>query len=113
MIKKIICDKRFIWNPSNCECECDKLCDVGEYLHYPNFKCRKRLIDKLVEECSENIDENKLISVTLNDCKNVCGSRAIYIVSLVILFIINLSINCAFAYFYITNVNTNTEIVIY
>ena len=29
-----MCDKGFIWNPSNCECECDKACDVGEYLDY-------------------------------------------------------------------------------
>ena len=64
------CDKEFIWNPSNCECECDKLCDVGEYLDYKNCKCRKRLIDKLVEECSENIDGNKMIyNSTLNDYK--------------------------------------------
>ena len=56
-----MCDKGFIWNPSNCECDCDKLCDVGEYLHYKNWKCRKRLIDKLVEECSENIDGNKML----------------------------------------------------
>ena len=76
---KGIWDKIFIWNPSNCECECDKLCDAGEYLHDANCKCRKRLIDKLVEECSENIDENKLhsnelIRVTSNGYKNVCGS---------------------------------------
>ena len=24
-----VCDKGFIWNPSNCEC--DKLCDAGDY----------------------------------------------------------------------------------
>ena len=76
---KIICDEEFIWNHSNCECEYDKSCDVGEYLDYENSKCRKRLFDKLVEECSENIDENKLVSVTLNDYKNVCGSCTIYI----------------------------------
>ena len=23
------CDKGFIWNPSNCEYECEKLCDIG------------------------------------------------------------------------------------
>ena len=28
LIDKGICDKGFIWNPSNCEC--DKSCDVGE-----------------------------------------------------------------------------------
>ena len=30
MIDKGVCDKGFIWNPSNCEYECDKSCDVGE-----------------------------------------------------------------------------------
>ena len=48
LIKKGICDKGFSWNPSNCECECDKSSDVVEYLDYVNCKCRKRLIDKLV-----------------------------------------------------------------
>ena len=28
LIEKGICDKGFIWNPSNCECECDESCDV-------------------------------------------------------------------------------------
>ena len=57
---KCVCDKTYAQNPSNCECECDKSCDVGEYLDYESCKCRKRLIDKLVEECNENIDEAKL-----------------------------------------------------
>ena len=35
------------------ECEYDKLCDIGEYLDYENGKCRKKLVDKLVEECTE------------------------------------------------------------
>ena len=34
LIDKGICDKGFIWNPSNCKCECDKSCDIGEYLDY-------------------------------------------------------------------------------
>ena len=52
LIDKEMCDKGFIWKPSNCECECDKSC----YLDYKNCKCRKRITDKLVEECSENAD---------------------------------------------------------
>ena len=32
IIDKGVCGKGFIWNPSNCECEFDKKCDVGEYL---------------------------------------------------------------------------------
>ena len=27
---KGVCDKGFIWNLSNCECECDKSCDIRE-----------------------------------------------------------------------------------
>ena len=54
-------DDEFIWNSSICECECDKSCDVGEHLDYANCKCRKRLIDKLVQECSEDINGNEMI----------------------------------------------------
>ena len=25
--------KDFFWNPSNCECECDRSWDIGEYLN--------------------------------------------------------------------------------
>ena len=56
MIDIGIFDKGFIWNPSNCECKFDKSCDLEKYLECKNCKCRKRLIDKLVEECSENIE---------------------------------------------------------
>ena len=63
-----MCDKGFIWNPSNCEWECDKLCDTDEYLDYENGTCRKKLVDKLVEECTENVKEAKITEITL--CKN-------------------------------------------
>ena len=59
MIDEGKCDDGFIWNPSTCECECDKSCDVGEYLDYVNCKCRKRLIDQLALEC-----ENELLNTT-------------------------------------------------
>ena len=48
LIDKGLCNKWFIWNPSNCECECGKSCDVGEYLDYEKWKCRKKLVDKLM-----------------------------------------------------------------
>ena len=54
LIDKVICDS------SNIECEWDKSCNVGEYLDHKNCKCRKMLVDKFVEECSENIDEKEL-----------------------------------------------------
>ena len=50
LIDKGMCHKGFVWTPSNGECECDKSCDIGEYLDYKNCKCRKKIIDKLVEE---------------------------------------------------------------
>ena len=43
MIDKGVCGKGYAWNPSSCECECDKSCDVGEYLDYENCKCRKKV----------------------------------------------------------------------
>ena len=123
MIDKGICDKGFIWNPSNCECECDKLCDVGEYLDYKNCKFRKKLTDKLIVECTENIDGNETIyKGTLNDYGKICHSCNVYIVLLVIFFIISISINCVFIYFHwclkksntgVTNINPSTETVIY
>ena len=36
-----MCDKVYACNPSNCEYECDKVPDVGEYLDYKNCKYRK------------------------------------------------------------------------
>ena len=101
LIEKGICDKEFTWNPSNCECECDKSCDVGEYLDYENCKCRKKLIDKLIEERSENIDRNEMIyNGTLNDYEKVCNSYTIYIVLFVIAFLIIISISSAYFYFH-------------
>ena len=102
---KGIWDKGFIWNPINCECECDKLCDVGEYLDYENFKCRKRLIDKLVEEWSEIIDGVKIAKITSmelhstedeNECKSWC---TIYVVLIVIVFTICNGIGTYFVYY--------------
>ena len=39
-------------------------------LGYKNCKCKKRLADKLVEECSKNIDEAKLGGIALFKSKN-------------------------------------------
>ena len=101
LIDKGICDKGFIWNPSNWEDECDKLCDVGEYLDYKHCKCRNKLVDKLVEECSENIDGNEMIyNGTFNDYENVCKSCTIHIILFVIAFIIIIGISGAFVYFH-------------
>ena len=60
------CDKGYIWNPSNYGCECDKSCGIGEYLDYNKCVCRNSIVDKLIEECTNVIDENKFYNETLN-----------------------------------------------
>ena len=79
------CCNGFIWNPSICEC--DKSCDVAEYLDYANSRCRKRL-NKLVLECEdEMLNTTDTISIAGKKvkCKNNC---------LIYITIIVLSIMC-------------------
>ena len=107
LIDKGVCDKGFIWNPSNCECECDKSCDFSEYLDYKNCKCKKMLLDKLVEEYTENIEETRLVEKTStelqsakNENKLKCSSCTLCIVLFSILLTINVGISTYFVYFY-------------
>ena len=46
LIDKGVCDKGFIFNPSNCECECDKSCNIRQYLDYSDCKSKKKKILK-------------------------------------------------------------------
>ena len=90
-----------IWSPSNCECECVKLCDIGEYLDCLNCKCRKKLVDKLIEECTENIEKTKL-NETLAKNEHKCSSCTLYIVLFWIFFIfsvINIGIGTFFTFY--------------
>ena len=67
---------------------------------------QKRLTDKLVEECIENIDGNKMIynstlnAILLNDYGRICNSCPVYILSLAIYFIVSISISSVFIYFH-------------
>ena len=102
-IDKGVCNKGFIWNPSNCECECDKACSVGGYLNYENCKCRKKLVDKLVDECTETVEEVKLAKIALAENENSykCISCTVYTVLLWIFFAINIGgIGVYFVYFH-------------
>ena len=65
LIDKGVCDKGYAWNRSNYECECDKSCDVGGWV----FRLWK-LVDKLVDECDENINEVKIVSESKNKCNS-------------------------------------------
>ena len=107
MIDKHVCDKGYAWNPSNCECEWDRSCDISEYLDYENCKCRKRLVDKLVEECNENIDEANLTRIALFEHRNECVCcYTVFIVLTVIALTVSTGVRAYFTYRYI---NRNKE----
>ena len=97
MINKSLCDKGSIWNPSNCECECDKLCDVGKYFDYQSCKCRKKLFGKLVEECIENAEELELTKITVAEHENMCNSS--FTIYVVLIFTIVIAIGTYFVYY--------------
>ena len=94
LINKGICDKGFIWNPSNCESECGKAFNFGEYLDYENYKCRKKLVVLLIEECTKTVEEVKLAKITLAENENSykCSSYTVYTVLFWIVFTINIGI---------------------
>ena len=100
---KGICNIEYIWNPSNCKCECDKSCNFGGYLDYENCKYRKNLVDKLIEEYNENVEETSLIIFNSTKCKT--NSCILYIVLFSIFFTINIGIATYFVYYKYINHN--------
>ena len=99
LIDKGVCNKGNVWNPNNCECKCYKSCDSSEYLDYKNCKCKKRLVDKIFKECTENIEETRLVEITSsrNENKHKC---TLYTVLFSIFFTINVEIDSYFLCFY-------------
>ena len=91
-------DKGFIWNPSNCECESDKACDIGEYLGYESCKCGNELVDKLVDERAETVEEVKLAKIRIAENENSykCTSCTAYIVLMIMVFTIFTAITTYF-----------------
>ena len=97
----MVCDKGFSWNPSNCDCECHKLCGIGEYLDNKSCVCKINLVDKLVEECTSVIEENKIYSGTLNvTSSNDCASGTLYVVLFAVFLLLCLITSSIFVYFY-------------
>ena len=79
------------------------LCDVGECLGYENCKCRKKLVDKLVDQCTETVEEVKLAKIALTENENSykCTSCTVYTVLFWIFFTINVGgIGAYVIYFY-------------
>ena len=70
-----------------------------------NCKCRKKLIDKLVEECTETTDEVKITKITSAECnsiedENKCKtSCTVYVVLIAIIFTICIGTGTYFFYY--------------
>ena len=97
---KMVRDKGYIWNPSNCACECDKSCGIGQYLDYKSCVCRNSLVDKLVEECTNVIDGDKIYNKTLTVTSSNDGtSCTLYIVLFAVFLSTSVVISAVFVYF--------------
>ena len=82
------------------ECEYDKNCDIGEYVDYENCKCRKKLVEQITDECTETIEEVKLVEITLENEKNYkYSSCTLYIVLIIVFFKIFIGITIYFVYY--------------
>ena len=109
LIDRGVCNKGYIWNPSNCKCECNKSCDISEYLDYSNCRCKKKLFDKLIEECTENIEDIKLLNITVENENSYykCNSCKVYIVFMMLIFIIFIGTTIYFVYYYWSFIKNN------
>ena len=76
-----------------------KLVDI--YLDYENCKCRKQLADKLIDECTETIEEVKLAEITLFENENnyKFNSCRVYIVLMIVVFTIFTGITVYLVYY--------------
>ena len=57
---------------------------------YENCKCRKKLVDKLIDECTKTIEEVKLAEITPfeNENNDEYNSCRVYIVLMIVVFTI-------------------------
>ena len=115
LVDKGTFNKGFIWNSSNCECEYDKSCDIGEYSDFKNCNCRKKIIDKLVKECSENTDGNEMLynetlDIIPSSDNKTSDSCVVYIKLFSVFLIISISM-AIYVYFflYLKNRSTNSH----
>ena len=110
LIKAYITKDLFEILVTNWGCGCYKSCDFSEHLDYKNCECKKRLPDKSVErssaeECTENIEETRLVEINSTECNSVenkykHNSCTLYIVLFSIIFTIKLGIGSYFLYFH-------------
>ena len=118
LINKGLCDKGYISNPSNCKCECDKSCSTSQYLDHLDCKCKKEIVDLIVEQGIEYDDNNKT-KIVNKTVKNSCN---VYIILTLISIVISTVYTTYFVYYnwfliknkdFFTKYNTRRETLIW
>ena len=132
LIDKGLCDKGFIFNPSNCKRECDKSCNTSQYLDYLDCKCKKEIIDLIVETCIEydDDDQTKIVKITVTKTDNktklvnktVKNSCKVYVILTIVSIVISTVHTIYFVYYnwfliknkdIFTTYNTRRETIIW
>ena len=81
---------------------------------YKNCNCRKKIIDKLVEECSENIDGhemlyNETLDIISSSDNKTSNSCVVYIILFSVFLIISISMDYVYLFLYLKNKSTNSR----
>ena len=76
-------------------------------------KCRKKLTDKLINDCTKTIEETKLVNITFNENeKNYeCCSCIVYIVLMIVAFTISTGITLYLAYYNCSLINNKIHCI--
>ena len=85
-----------MWNPSICECQCDKWCKPGQYFDHKNCACKNKLIGRLIGEFTSVIN-GTMINNKDSGNNNTLRNFFIGLCSMVVL--IGIVCFCVFAYF--------------
>ena len=93
----INCTKGYTWNPSTCECQCDKWCKPGQYLDHKNFVCKNKLVGRLISECTSIVNETMMNNKDNIDNNNTIRNVLIGLFS--VLLFIGIVCFCVFGYF--------------
>ena len=95
------CKDDYMWNPSTCDCECNKANKIDEYLDIKNCSCEKRLIGKLVLGCEDeilNTTETSPDDKKVTCEKSNCLIQTILLVNICLSLVIVISISCYYYY---------------
>ena len=85
-----------MWNPSTCECQCDKWCKSGQYVDHKNCICKNKLIGRVIEECTSVINETMI-----NNKDNITNNT--YLILFIVFLIGFIVFLIRFIYYYCRN----------